>query len=100
MCLFAQERLDLPNTTCRGRACLRDGSRKTFSELENHVAYQNADLEYDPDAYPSLLEPMIQGKADVVYGLASSRQSSASGTLFLAFPANRFLTLLSNCLTN
>jgi len=63
------------------------------------VLIQDADLEYDPSDYPALLQPILDGRADVVYG-----SRFAGGThrvlLFWHFMANRFLTLLSNVLCN
>jgi glycosyltransferase involved in cell wall biosynthesis len=63
------------------------------------VLIQDADLEYDPSDYPGLLRPILDGRADVVYG-----SRFAGGThrvlLFWHFMANRFLTLLSNVLCN
>src|SRR5947207_1161704 len=63
------------------------------------VLIQDADLEYDPSDYPALLRPILDGRADVVYG-----SRFAGGThrvlLFWHFMANRFLTLLSNMLCN
>ncbi|MBM3858464.1 MAG: glycosyltransferase family 2 protein [Verrucomicrobia bacterium] len=60
---------------------------------------QDADLEYDPADYPRLLQPILDGRADVVYG-----SRFAGGThrvlLFWHYMANRFLTLLSNMLCN
>jgi len=60
---------------------------------------QDADLEYDPSDYPKLLAPILDGRADVVYG-----SRFAGGThrvlLFWHYMANRFLTLLSNMLCN
>ena len=60
---------------------------------------QDADLEYDPADYPKLIQPILDGRADVVYG-----SRFAGGThrvlLFWHYLANRFLTLLSNMLCN
>jgi glycosyltransferase involved in cell wall biosynthesis len=63
------------------------------------VLIQDADLEYDPVDYPKLLQPILDGRADVVYG-----SRFAGGThrvlLFWHYMANRFLTLISNMLCN
>ncbi len=60
---------------------------------------QDADLEYDPTDYQKLIRPILDGRADVVYG-----SRFAGGThrvlLFWHYMANRFLTLLSNLLCN
>jgi len=78
-------------------AALRRGIQEATGDF---VLIQDADLEYDPGDYPALLEPLQQGKADVVYG---SRFLGAAPHRVLYFwhsVGNRILTLLSNCLTN
>jgi glycosyltransferase involved in cell wall biosynthesis len=78
-------------------AALRRGIQEAKGDF---VVIQDADLEYDPADYPILLDPLIQGKADVVYG---SRFLGAAPHRVLYFwhsVGNRLLTLLSNCLTN
>jgi len=63
------------------------------------VVIQDADLEYDPRDYPLLLDPILDGRADVVYG--SRFLGGPHRVLFFwHFVGNKFLTLLSNMLTN
>jgi glycosyltransferase involved in cell wall biosynthesis len=78
-------------------ASLRTGFSQSCGQI---VLIQDADLEYDPKDYPSLLRPIVEGKADVVYG---SRFRSNQETRVLYFwhrIANGVLTLFSNMLTN
>jgi len=63
------------------------------------LVVQDADLEYDPADLPALLQPISSGKADAVYG--SRFQGGPHRVLyFWHYVGNRFLTLLSNMLTN
>lgn len=75
--------------------------RRGFAEVTGDIVLiQDADLEYDPKEYPRLLEPILSGRADVVYGSRFSGGEPHRVLYFWHALGNRFLTLLSNALTN
>jgi len=77
-------------------AALRTGFAGATGDI---VIIQDADLEYDPREYPVLLEPILDGRADVVYG--SRFLGGPHRVLFFwHYLGNKFLTLLSNAVTN
>jgi glycosyltransferase involved in cell wall biosynthesis len=81
----------------RGKgAALRTGFAWVSGDI---VIIQDADLEYDPREYPQILEPILDGRADVVYG---SRFLGGPHRVmfFWHYVGNQFLTLLSNMMSN
>ena len=76
-------------------AAIRTGK----AHIEGDIALiQDADLEYDPNDYPTLIEPILNRKADVVYG--SRFLGTRRAFLFWHYLGNRFLTLVTNVLYN
>jgi len=82
----------------RGKgAALRTGFEHAEGDI---VLVQDADLEYDPDEYPRLLRPILEGKAEVVYGSRFIGGDTHRVLYFWHSLGNKFLTLLSNMFTN
>jgi len=78
-------------------AAIRSGLEHATGDM---VIIQDADLEYDPNEYPRLIAPIVQGKADVVYGSRFSGEGPHRVHLFWHYVGNRLLTLFSNMVSN
>lgn len=78
-------------------AAIRTGLLKATGDI---MVVQDADLEYDPRDYKLLLAPILEGKADAVYGSRFTGSGPHRVLYFWHMVGNKFLTLLSNALTN
>ena len=78
-------------------AAVRTGFAHAASPI---VLVQDADLEYDPTEYPTLIAPILEGDADVVYGSRFIGSNAHRVLFFWHYVANRLLTTISNMFTN
>jgi len=78
-------------------AAIKSGLKHVTGDL---VIIQDADLEYDPQEYPKLMAPIVEGKADVVYGSRFLGGGPHRVHLFWHYVGNKFLTIFSNMFTN
>lgn len=82
----------------RGKgAAVRTGLQYVTGDI---VIIQDSDLEYDPQQYPKLIQPILEGKADVVYGSRFVTGEYRRVLYFWHMLGNTFLTFISNMLTN
>jgi len=78
-------------------ASIRTGLQHITGDI---VIIQDADLEYDPKEYPKLIKPIIENRADVVYGSRFMGSSEHRILFFWHYVANKILTTISNMFTN
>ena len=90
------DRVIYHDTTQGKGAALRSGFAAATGDA---VIVQDADLEYDPQEYPRLLKPILDGKADVVFGSRFMGAEAHRVVYFWHMVGNKFLTLVSNMFT-
>ena len=88
--------LKLPKNMGKG-AALRHGIKIAGGEV---IIFQDADMEYSPDCYPKLLEPILSGRADVVYGSRFLGSNAQRVLYYWHYLGNKLLTTMSNICTN
>ncbi|NES19259.1 MAG: glycosyltransferase family 2 protein [Symploca sp. SIO3E6] len=82
---------------CGKGAALRTGFGLATGDI---VIIQDADLEYDPQEYPVVIQPIVDGKADVVFGSRFAGSGPHRVLYYWHMVGNQFLTMLSNMFTN
>jgi glycosyltransferase involved in cell wall biosynthesis len=91
-------RLVVQNENLKGKgSAIRTGLNHATGQI---ILIQDADLEYDPQDYPSLVEPIIRGEAKVVYGSRRLLQSNEKYSGLSFYLGGMFLTSLTNLLFN
>ena len=86
------------NEINRGKGfCIKKGIKKASGDL---LIIQDADLEYDPSDYEKILKPLINNKADVVFGTRFYTSNEKRVLYYWHSVGNKFLTFLSNCFSN
>jgi len=85
-------------TTNRGKgAAIREAFKQVTGQV---IVIQDADLEYNPDDYKLLLEPILQNKAEVVFGSRFGSGLAHRVLYFWHYMGNKLLTFLTNLVTN
>jgi len=96
-CITNGSRAKLIKTTHRGKGyAVKWGIQATTGDI---IIIQDADFEYDPREYKNLIQPIIDGYADVVYGSRFRGSSPKRVMYFKNYLANKFLTFMSNLFT-